>query len=654
MSGYRTHLEGEQERNTIDQYDAILSKLQNEIRNLKEQCYERITTKCYQLKIHRTSDGNFSVSVDNFHERGILPVLHKIKLIQDQWKTLDLLEVVQNVNPHPMWNFGGHELLRQNSAVPENIKFTTFGWLVLFCCIFENIMQTLGRKAAGDTLDIAEDVCDVVGNLIMEVPEQDRPSVLDCMRSAIINIQASASEPNKIKLRSLLITDKKYSGLNLACILLEQIIIDSKDKDFSWLQTVCSQFIDLVVQVIIEPEYQQVVRCNLTHLLKSGSKWKVADVYNIMKDGILMFQYRQEYFPMYLNKILHFAVTPNLHTLTAKNGSSAQIRSIIYCRDENSLRCLNYEAYGGENDKSLEQVLSEMKDGEIGEAEKDSIRNIVRMSRSKLSKYTNDYGQGILLEIKHIRNSEHDEEEVLSSCLAVTSIAFNICKGVWPWNTQLVSYGLVVARRTKKKGRLLEILTGEGKSCVIAMVAATYALLGKTVDIVTCSPVLSQRDAEEWREFYTVLNLESECNIDTKEDGRCYKCPIVYGTVETFARDILKTEFLLQDARKGRICDIVIVDEVDSMLIDQGVQCTYLIHEVGNTGMFHFEPILAFIWMHVSLLTPVILKNGVVLHWKIPEVFFYYSVSIKSKNGSDRYFTPGGRRGIERDRKGFH
>ena len=32
-------------------------------------------------------------------------------------------------------------------------------------------------------------------------------------------------------------------------------------------------------------------------------------------------------------------------------------------------------------------------------------------------------------------------------------------------------------RLTNEKGRLLEILTGEGKSCVIAMVAATYALL---------------------------------------------------------------------------------------------------------------------------------------------------------------------------------
>ena len=68
---------------------------------------------------------------------------------------------------------------------------------------------------------------------------------------------------------------------------------------------------------------------------------------------------------------------------------------------------------------------------------------------------------------------------------------------------------------------------------------------------------------------------------------------------ETFARDILKTEFLLQDVRKGRKCDIVIVDEVDSMLIDQGVQCTYLSHDMANVGMCHFDFILALIWMHV-------------------------------------------------------
>ena len=62
---------------------------------------------------------------------------------------------------------------------------------------------------------------------------------------------------------------------------------------------------------------------------------------------------------------------------------------------------------------------------------------------------------------------------MLSSCLAVTSMALYTCKKYWPLNTQLVSYCLLVDRKVKYKGRLLEILTGEGKSCVIAMVAAT-------------------------------------------------------------------------------------------------------------------------------------------------------------------------------------
>ena len=102
---------------------------------------------------------------------------------------------------------------------------------------------------------------------------------------------------------------------------------------------------------------------------------------------------------------------------------------------------------------------------------------------------------------------------------------------------------------------------------------------------------------------------------------RCYEHPIVYGTVETFARDILKTEFLLQDVRKGRKCDIVIVDEVDSMLIDHGVQCTYLCQDIASVGMRHFEPILSFIWMHVNKLLKFKDEDGMVWYGTDSEVF---------------------------------
>ena len=333
-----------------------------------------------------------------------------------------------------------------------------------------------------------------------------------------------------------------------------------------------------------------------------------------------MFPGNQKKFHHYLMIIRNFALNPSV--IIRPNKTPINLKDITSCRDRKKWKCLNTVVCEKEAEKSVDQVLLELKETEIGEAEKSTIREIVTNSQTILNKCNDvrEYPIIIKRELDRIHKSDQKYNvDVLSSCLAVTSMALYICKKFWPLNTQLVSYCLLVARN--KKGRLLEILTGEGKSCIIAMVAATYALQGRTVDIVTSSPVLSERDAEGWREFYSVMKLKVGCNVDdnTKEDTTCYECPIVYGTVETFARDILKTEFLLQDVRKGRKCDIVIVDEVDSMLIDHGVQCTYLSHDVGSLGLCHFKPVLAMIWMHVSKLTPFISKEGILFYLTKPE-----------------------------------
>ena len=158
-------------------------------------------------------------------------------------------------------------------------------------------------------------------------------------------------------------------------------------------------------------------------------------------------------------------------------------------------------------EKSLDQVLKEMKEEEVGSEEKFLIKTILiqnsldtnrsrpeMISKVALNKNLNEF---------KIRNRRM-ASTMLSSCLSVVSMALYICKRYQPLNTQRVSYCMLVSRKEEdkrhlinSKGRLLEILTGEGKSCVIALVAATYALLGRAVDIVTSSPVLSQRDAED-------------------------------------------------------------------------------------------------------------------------------------------------------------
>ena len=288
------------EISATDLHEANMARFENQIRNLKEQCCKELTTKCHQLKIHQTKEDDFDEVVREFYESRTQAVLSKIKMIEDQWKTLDVWEVVQSVNPRPMLEFSTKELFQQDVELskdpPDNM---TFRKAFVFCCIFEDLMRNLGWKV-GDAFGIEHDICNVVGNLMMQVTEKDRSSLLDCMQSAMLNIQADQSQQDSDKLRSLLITKKKYNGLNLACILLEQMIIDNKDNNVSWMRIVCTQFIDLVCQLIIEQDYREDVHATLNYLMKLESTWSVADIYNLMRNGILMYQYRQEYFHRYL------------------------------------------------------------------------------------------------------------------------------------------------------------------------------------------------------------------------------------------------------------------------------------------------------------------------------------------------------------------
>ena len=608
--------------------EANMAKFLTQIGNLKQQYREQFKTKFYQIKNHRTNEDNLKEVSRDLYDSQIQPVLDRIKLaikfIEDQSKTLNLWEIVHLVNPHPIIEYDREELVSEQGGTLVGIHSDRiFRWGIVLCCIFEELMMNFGWKV-GDKLDIEKDICDIVGQLMMEVAEQDRASLLDCMQSAIMNIQAYGNKQDDSKLKMLLITKKKYNGLNLACILLEQMILDNKDNNVSWMRIVCTQFIDLVCQLIIEPDYREDVRWTLGYFVKLESAWSIQNIYNLIRNGLHMFHCRQDIFYRYLKIIRNFAIHPSVNVCLSNPNATKSLECLLNCRDEDTWRLLNSEVNEEEKEKSLDQVLKELMKDEVGHNEQHSARLIIENSQTKLINYKDDYAGGIERELERIHNSEQkDGIEVLSSCLAATSMALYICNDIWALNTQRVSYCLLVARGRTDKGRLLEILAGEGKSCVIAMVAATYALLGRTVDIVTSSPVLSQRYAEEWRAFYKTLGLDADCNVEniSEEDSQCYNCPIVYGTVETFARDILKTKFVILDVRKRRSCDIVIVDEVDSMLIDQGVQCTYLSHDLASIWMSHFEPIMALIWMHVSRLITENYEEGIVRHVTEPEVF---------------------------------
>ncbi|CAL8238175.1 unnamed protein product, partial [Merluccius merluccius] len=190
-------------------------------------------------------------------------------------------------------------------------------------------------------------------------------------------------------------------------------------------------------------------------------------------------------------------------------------------------------------------------------------------------------------DVQRARNrSQSTDTEDLQEFLAVLCNAVHLHKAEgkwWPKATQMISWCLLALSDT---GKLLEMGTGEGKSCVIAMFAVLRALRGEKVDVVSSSSVLCQRDAEEWTNFYKYFGMTADTNTNETEDKdrkECYQKDVVYGTIEAFAADHLRQIFEMKDVRPDRSYQCIIIDEVDSLLLDQGdiPELTFLVLEEG-------------------------------------------------------------------------
>lgn len=185
-------------------------------------------------------------------------------------------------------------------------------------------------------------------------------------------------------------------------------------------------------------------------------------------------------------------------------------------------------------------------------------------------------------------NSTKGVDEVL----AVVYRAMELTKQFEPHDIQLLTV-LMLVHKDPKVGRLAQVLTGEGKSLVIAMLVAILKITKRCkVDIVTSSEVLAKRDARQWETFFELLNITTSHNIEEKVGPKdCYKRDVVYGTAHTFQADILRDEYKKAGTLNGRTSDVIIVDEVDNMLIDEHNKATLLSDEKHGfeklTYLFH-------------------------------------------------------------------
>ena len=141
-------------------------------------------------------------------------------------------------------------------------------------------------------------------------------------------------------------------------------------------------------------------------------------------------------------------------------------------------------------------------------------------------------------------------------------------------------------------GQLAEMETGEGKTLSATLAAATAALAGIPVHIITVNEYLVERDAKAMGPLYQSLGLSVGYithNMTPEECRSGYACDITYCTNKQVAFDYLRDRLLLGNNRSrlrlhlesaysdnNRLGQLLlrglcfaIVDEADSVLIDE-------------------------------------------------------------------------------------
>ncbi len=138
-------------------------------------------------------------------------------------------------------------------------------------------------------------------------------------------------------------------------------------------------------------------------------------------------------------------------------------------------------------------------------------------------------------------------------------------------------------------GKIAEMATGEGKTLVATLPLYLNALPGKGTHLVTVNPYLARRDSQWMGHLYTWLGLTVGCLDDTEagtpERRAAYMADITYGTNNEFGFDYLRDNMVTSlEQRVQRSHVFALVDEVDSVLIDEARTPLIISGPVGNEG----------------------------------------------------------------------
>ena len=210
--------------------------------------------------------------------------------------------------------------------------------------------------------------------------------------------------------------------------------------------------------------------------------------------------------------------------------------------------------FGSSNDRILKKMMLHV--------------NAANNLEDDLSKKPDLYFKDLKNELKN-SYEEHDKNiyAILPLAFAAVREASKRTLGLRHFDSQMLG-GISLA-----EGNIAEMKTGEGKTLVATLPAYLNSVIGNKAILVTVNDYLAKRDAEWMRPIYEFLGLTVgvvNSNQIIQEKIAAYKCDIIYATNNELGFDYLRDN-MAHSVQERVQCslDFAIVDEVDSILIDE-------------------------------------------------------------------------------------
>ena len=167
---------------------------------------------------------------------------------------------------------------------------------------------------------------------------------------------------------------------------------------------------------------------------------------------------------------------------------------------------------------------------------------------------------------ERLANGETLDDVLVEAFATVREVAWRTTQ-MKPFRVQLIG-GMAL-----HYGNIAEMKTGEGKTLTATLPIYLNALEGKGAHVITVNEFLSNRDANWMGPIYEFLGMSVGVNLrelSPKEKQEVYNCDITYSTNNEIGFDYLRDNMVgRKEDRTQRPLNFVIIDEVDSILIDE-------------------------------------------------------------------------------------